>query len=123
MHRRAASMTRCSCVPRRSGPTNVIVRQIYPLCLAVNRSQCVMGHSTAPAVESAEDAGEQFGPHALGDLAGIGQVPPALVADEAEQHASHVVGGLLGLHARPEVLALQVRDEETPDEDEDAFAL
>src|SRR3954471_7253354 len=82
MHRRAASMTRCSCVPRRSGPTNVIVRQIYPLCLAVNRSQCVMGHSTAPAVESAEDAGEQFGPHELGDLAGIGQVPPALVADE-----------------------------------------
>src|SRR5437763_16571563 len=98
MQRRAASMTRCSCIPR-PGSTNVIVRQIYPLCLAVNRSHCVMSHAASSVTHSIrQNTSEKFGTDQLGDLGGVGQVPPALVADEAEQHAGDVVGRRLGLH-------------------------
>src|SRR5438270_1399162 len=121
MHRRAASMTRCSCVATRSVPVNVTMRQIYPICLAVNRvSVC---HLSLCSSRTTQDPGQELGPYQAADLAGVGEVPAALVADEAEQHAGHVIGGLLGIDARRQVLALQVGHEEAADEDQDALAL
>src|SRR5437764_5984371 len=107
MHRRAASMIRCSCVATRSSPTNITMRQIYPICLAVNSVSVCHRSLCSRMWRLLEDSCEQLGPHQAAHLGRVGEVPSPLAADEAEQHAGHVVGGLPGIDAWRQVLALQ----------------